>query len=138
MLDFYVKTRIRFSLRDKRLFEITEVEITRVNCILTNYFFQYRSVSQTRMATTVLTTFSFVCFLSVRETSCDDRSMVAVLCYLVSSRRKDATRKKKRRAMRKNEKTPCEKTKKKKKKRRRAKRRNNAMRTDELRNADTL
>ena len=34
MLDFYVKTRIRFSLRDKRLFEITEVEITRVDCIL--------------------------------------------------------------------------------------------------------
>ena len=30
MLDFYVKTGIRFSLRDKRLFEITEVEITRV------------------------------------------------------------------------------------------------------------
>ena len=34
MLDFYVQTRIRFSLRDKRLFEITEVEITRVDCIL--------------------------------------------------------------------------------------------------------
>ena len=33
MLNFYVKTRIRFSLRDKRLFEITEVEITRVDCI---------------------------------------------------------------------------------------------------------
>ena len=33
MLDFYVKTRIRFSLRDKRLFEITEVEVTRVDCI---------------------------------------------------------------------------------------------------------
>ena len=32
MLDFYVKTGIRFSLRDKRLFEITEVEITRVDC----------------------------------------------------------------------------------------------------------
>ena len=32
MVDFYVKTRIRFSLRDKRLFEITEVEITRVDC----------------------------------------------------------------------------------------------------------
>ena len=32
MLDFYVKTRVRFSLRDKRLFEITEVEITRVDC----------------------------------------------------------------------------------------------------------
>ena len=36
MLDFYVKTGIRFSLRDKRLFEITEVEITRVDC--TRYF----------------------------------------------------------------------------------------------------
>ena len=33
MLDFYVKTGIRFSLRDKRLFEITEVEITRDDCI---------------------------------------------------------------------------------------------------------
>ena len=32
MLDFYVKTGIRFHLRDKRLFEITEVEITRVHC----------------------------------------------------------------------------------------------------------
>ena len=31
MLDFYVKTRFRFSLRDKRIFEITEVEITRVD-----------------------------------------------------------------------------------------------------------
>ena len=27
MLDFYVKTGIRVSLQDKRLFEITEVEI---------------------------------------------------------------------------------------------------------------
>ena len=34
MLDFCVKTRIRFSLRDKQLFEITGVEITRVYCIL--------------------------------------------------------------------------------------------------------
>ena len=33
MLDFSVKTSIRFSLRDKRLFEINEVEITRVDCI---------------------------------------------------------------------------------------------------------
>ena len=32
MLDFYVETGIRFSLRDKRLFEITEVEITRFDC----------------------------------------------------------------------------------------------------------
>ena len=32
VLDFYVKIGIRFYLRDKRLFEITEVEITRVDC----------------------------------------------------------------------------------------------------------
>ena len=32
-LYLYVKTRVRFSLRDKRLFEITEVEITKVDCI---------------------------------------------------------------------------------------------------------
>ena len=32
MLDFYVKTGIKFSLQDKRLFEITEVEITRIDC----------------------------------------------------------------------------------------------------------
>ena len=36
MLDFYVKTRIRISLRDKRLFEITEIEIMRVDCSETN------------------------------------------------------------------------------------------------------
>ena len=33
MVDFNIKTGIRFSFRDKRLFEITEVEITRVDCI---------------------------------------------------------------------------------------------------------
>ena len=38
MLNFYVKTGVRFSLRDKRLFEITEVEITRVDCILLPLF----------------------------------------------------------------------------------------------------
>ena len=36
MLDFYLKTGIRFFLRDKRLFEITEAEITRVDCICNN------------------------------------------------------------------------------------------------------
>ena len=36
MLDFYVKTRIKFSLRDERLFEIIEVEITRVDCTCIN------------------------------------------------------------------------------------------------------
>ena len=34
MLEFYVERGIRFSLRDKRLFEITKVEITRVDCML--------------------------------------------------------------------------------------------------------
>ena len=34
MVDFYVKTRTRISLRDKRLLEITEVEITRVDYTL--------------------------------------------------------------------------------------------------------
>ena len=34
ILDFYVKTGIQFSLRDKWLFEITEVKITRVDCIV--------------------------------------------------------------------------------------------------------
>ena len=32
LLDFLVKTGTIFSPRDKRLFEITEVEITRVDC----------------------------------------------------------------------------------------------------------
>ena len=35
LLNFHVKTGTRFSLRDKRLFEISEVEITRVDCINT-------------------------------------------------------------------------------------------------------
>ena len=39
VLDFFVKTKIRFSLRDKRLFEITEAEITRVDCILFRLFY---------------------------------------------------------------------------------------------------
>ena len=33
MLDFYAKTRVRFSLQDKRVFKITKVKITRVNCM---------------------------------------------------------------------------------------------------------
>ena len=33
LLDFHGKTGTRFSLRDKRLLEISEVEITRVDCI---------------------------------------------------------------------------------------------------------
>ena len=38
MLDFNVKTGIRFSLRDKWLFEITEVEITRVDCTYLSFY----------------------------------------------------------------------------------------------------
>ena len=33
LLSFYVRTGTRISLRDKRLFEITEVETARVDCI---------------------------------------------------------------------------------------------------------
>ena len=33
LLYFHVKTGTRFSFRDKWLFEISEVEITRVDCI---------------------------------------------------------------------------------------------------------
>ena len=43
MLDFYVKIGIRFSLRDKRLFGITEVEITRVDCMHYDGAFSYNS-----------------------------------------------------------------------------------------------
>ena len=32
LLDFHVNTGTAFSLRDKRLFEISEVEITRIDC----------------------------------------------------------------------------------------------------------
>ena len=41
MLDFYVKTGIKLSLRDKRLFEITEVEITRIDCIFNCFVFPF-------------------------------------------------------------------------------------------------
>ena len=37
LLDFHVKTETNFSLRDKRLFEISEVEITRVDCMFCLY-----------------------------------------------------------------------------------------------------
>ena len=45
MLDFYVKTRIGFCLRDKRLFEITEVEITRVDYpILEGFLYSWKQI----------------------------------------------------------------------------------------------
>ena len=36
-LDVHVKTGTRFSFQDKRLFEMREVEITRVDCTLVTY-----------------------------------------------------------------------------------------------------
>ena len=39
LVDLCVKTWTRFSLRDKRLFEISEVEITRVDCIYIYFFY---------------------------------------------------------------------------------------------------
>ena len=46
MLDFCLKTRIRFSLRDKRLFEITEVEITGVDCTVYKRYLAVANVLQ--------------------------------------------------------------------------------------------
>ena len=37
LLDFPVKTGARFSLQDKRLFEISEVNITGVDCFFTKW-----------------------------------------------------------------------------------------------------
>ena len=47
MLDFYVKTRMRFSLRDKQLLEITEVKITRVEVKITRVDCIYKFLSTT-------------------------------------------------------------------------------------------
>ena len=35
LLDFHVKAGTRFLLREKQLFKISEVEITRINCMCT-------------------------------------------------------------------------------------------------------
>ena len=40
LLDFHVKTGTRFSPRDNRIFEITEFEITRVDC---NNFYSHEN-----------------------------------------------------------------------------------------------
>ena len=49
ILDFCVKTRTRFSFRDKRLFEIIEVEITRVDCMYGKSNAQLRFLFQTKV-----------------------------------------------------------------------------------------
>ena len=45
LLDFHVYAETRILLRDKRLFEISEVEITRVDCIRINNF-MHRQLQQ--------------------------------------------------------------------------------------------
>ena len=45
MLNFYVKTGIRFSHQDKRLFEITGVEITRVDCTIKHALYMRYQIS---------------------------------------------------------------------------------------------
>ena len=50
-LDFHVKTRTRFYPRDKRLFEITEVEITKVDCNYLNYIFKRKKAKYYLIAT---------------------------------------------------------------------------------------
>ena len=70
MLDFYVKTRIGFSLQDKRLFEITEVEITRVNCISNvkhisfNYIWDFLEVNCQLISLIFIFIFFFFFFFS--------------------------------------------------------------------------
>ena len=59
ILDFCVITRTRFFLRDKRLFEITEVEITRVDCILVSYYIQVISVCNCKVILVYHHYFSF-------------------------------------------------------------------------------
>ena len=48
LLDFHVQTGSRFSLRDKLLFEISEVEITRVDFICKKHLFEERLHSSSR------------------------------------------------------------------------------------------
>ena len=39
MFDFYLQTMSRFSIRDKRLVEILEVEITKIDCFYFKHIF---------------------------------------------------------------------------------------------------
>ena len=61
ILNFCVKTRTRFSLRDKRLFEIIEAEITRVDCISKVYvkFIAFKKLIKHTTVPSSLTRVSF-------------------------------------------------------------------------------
>ena len=51
LIDICVKTGTKFSLRDKRLLEVSEVEITRVDCMLNqNKSFTYEIIFKGFMA----------------------------------------------------------------------------------------
>ena len=77
ILDFCSKTRTRFSLRDKRLFEITEVEIMRVDCMLKpNAFF--------RLEKDLLQMLRLACIFSCM-------AIVSKVFYIVILQRTDAT-----------------------------------------------
>ena len=52
-LDFYVKTGTRISLRYKRLFEISDVEITRVDCIYNNRLWSEEELQESKCLGTV-------------------------------------------------------------------------------------
>ena len=70
MLDFYVQTGIRFSLRDKRLFEITEVQITRVDCTWSiNQQLTSSETLRTALADKLLFCFGFSPFKYISHTS---------------------------------------------------------------------
>ena len=71
VLDVYVKTRIRFSLRDKRLIEITEVEITRVDCICFNATLKFLAHSSSVFYFNILSASYFDCnLLHVSSQTC--------------------------------------------------------------------
>ena len=62
VLRFHVKTGTRISLRNKRLFEISEVEVTRVDCIRVrekekniclNYILRKKNIREKKDGTTV-------------------------------------------------------------------------------------
>ena len=59
MINFYVKTGIRFSLRYKWLFEITEVEITRVDCI----YHKSKEKRQQKLAKDILNSKRVICII---------------------------------------------------------------------------
>ena len=69
VLDSYVKTRIRFSLRDKRLFEITEVEITRSTVVV--------------CISVCLSTDSNIVCLCVRSSVCPSVRLYAYFCVIL-------------------------------------------------------